>query len=142
MKLIKQCEYDNMDLDYWDIVIIDASWWYMLWMIKSSYHDWKTDCSWHYIKISNDQKDLDLSWSEIIYKLEWDEVWIIKALINSGEIIEDQNDKRIQVMNDINDYKAKISSIKTDLKMYENWLKESEDTLERLNNGEETLFDN
>jgi hypothetical protein len=44
-------------------------------------------------------------------------------------------------MNDINDYKAKISSIKTDLKMYENWLKESEDTLERLNNGEETLFD-
>lgn len=141
MKLIKQCEYDNMSLDYWDIVIINNSWWYMLWMIKSSYHDWKTDCSWHYIKISNDSEDLDLSWSDIIYKLVWDEAWIIKALITSDKIMEDQNDKRIQVMNDINDYKEKISRIKTDLKMYENWLKESEDVLERLNN-EETLFNN
>ena len=141
MKLIKQCIYDNMDLKYWDIVIIENSWWYMLWMIKSSYHDWKTDCSWHYVKIAKDSEDLDIPWSDIIYVLEWDEVWAIKALIDSGEIVENQEDKRIKVINDINEYKARISVVKNDLKMYEKWLKESEDTLERLNN-EETLFDN
>ena len=141
MKLIKQCIYDNMDLKYWDIVIIENSWWYMLWMIKSSYHDWKTDCSWHYVKIAKDSEDLDIPWSDIIYVLEWDETWVIKTLINSGEIMEDQEDKRIKVINDINEYKVKISAIKDSLKMYEKWLKESEDTLERLNN-EETLFDN
>ena len=141
MKLIKQCIYDNMDLKYWDIVIIENSWWYMLWMIKSSYHDWKTDCSWHYVKIAKGSEDLDIPWSDIIYVLEWDEVWAIKALIDSGEIVENQEDKRIKVINDINEYKARISVVKNDLKMYEKWLKESEDTLERLNN-EETLFDN
>ena len=141
MKLIKQYIYDNMDLKYWDIVIIENSWWYMLWMIKSSYHDWKTDCSWHYVKIAKGSEDLDIPWSDIIYVLEWDEVWAIKALIDSGEIVENQEDKRIKVINDINEYKARISVVKNDLKMYEKWLKESEDTLERLNN-EETLFDN
>lgn len=141
MKFIKQCKYDNMNLDYWDIVIFESSWSCMLWMIKSSYHDGKTDCSWHYIKLQSKWQDIDIQWSEILYKLEWDEVWILKVLIETWEIVEDQNDKRIKVINEISNYEERISCLETDLKMYKWWLKESKDILERLNNGEEVLFD-
>ena len=126
--LDKQCIYDNMNLDCWDIVLID-DWrtsWLRLGMIKTSYHDWKTDCSWHYIKVSSSWEILDLCWDEIIYKLTWPDAEILRSYILDWEILEDKELWKAKIINDIKYYQEKIRSNEASLKMNKEWL---EDTL-------------
>lgn len=133
MKIIKECQYDNTELDYGDIVIFDdENGCYKLWMIKSTYHDWNTDCSWHYVMTQNGEKDLDLCWSDIKMRLEWDEVWILKNLILTWQIREDPNDKLIEINNDIDYYNEKINDSKSKISNYEYFLREKFDEYKKL----------
>lgn len=125
MELIRQCEYDNSDLEYWDIVIID---WYRLGMVKSTYYDWNTDCSWHYVKVNKDS-EVDIQGSEILYKIVWNWVEIIKNMILTWEIAEDKDMDRLEIQNNINYYEEQIRKTKSDLKGYENLLEEEKDKL-------------
>lgn len=125
MELIRQCEYDNSDLEYWDIVIIG---WYRLGMVKSTYYDWNTDCSWHYVKVSKDS-EVDVQGSAILYKIVWNWVETIKNMILTWEIAEDKDMERLEIQNNINYYEEQIRKTKSDLKDYENLLEEEKDKL-------------
>ena len=108
MTLIKQCQYDNMDLDNWDVVIFDDEKWPQLWVIKTSYHDGNTDCSWHYIRISIN-KEVDVCWSTILYKMEGEDAELLKAFILKWEILEDKNIERAKLLSDLEYYKWEIA---------------------------------
>lgn len=132
MTLIKECEYDNTNLEYWDVVLFYEGW-YRLGMVKSTYHDGNTDCSWHYVKVSSASKDLDLSWSDIIYKFTWDDAIIIKNLILTWDVMENKDEKMCELRNDIDYYKNEVNRYKKEVEINERILKEKEEEYEEYN---------
>ena len=126
MKIIKQYIYDNNTLDYWDIVILDdEKWCYRLWMVTSTYHDWNTDCSWHYVKLMKWRWDIDVCWNDIAAKLVWEEVWIIKNLILTWGLIEDKDDRLIKIQEDIDYYTHEIKEDESSLRADKNLLEKA-----------------
>ena len=130
MQLIKECRYDNTDLTYWDVVIFQE-WGYRLGMVKSTYHDSNTDCSWHYIQTSEWWKEFDMQWDDILYKLVWDEAEIIKNMILTWEIKEDSELKKIKLKNELDYYKEELQKIENRIWMYKEHIEEIEKELEK-----------
>jgi hypothetical protein len=131
MAIIKECKYDNQWLEYWDVVIIEDDW-YRLWVVKSTYNDWKTDCSWHYIKVGKWKTDLDLCWEEIIYKLTWPEAEIIKNLILTGEILEDKDEKVCELKNSLEYHKKEFKDAERSLNYHKNEINKIKGELEKI----------
>ncbi len=117
MQIIKQYIYDNTWLEYWDMIIIDEwDWCYKLWMVKSTYHDWKTDCSWHFVLTNNWKEAIDISWWDIAAKLEWEWVDILKTLILTGKVEEPKDKVKMDVIENINYLENHIKNLDYTLK--------------------------
>lgn len=84
MKFIQLTDW-VLDLEYGDVIIfredVRADDPYCLGIVKSTYRDGNTDCSWHYVKINDQWKDKDISWYDILYKLEWEDIETIRNMI-------------------------------------------------------------
>ena len=79
--LVKQCHYDNNNLEHWDVIVYEDNWHLVLWIHKATYHDGSTDCSWHYVKVDKDLPDEDIQGCNILFKLEWEDADVIRDFI-------------------------------------------------------------